>query len=121
MEFLPVLAMAALTLKVVDFLRYLRAGDMNGVFTQLAAWLAGVIVVLLVAQTDWADGIGVGDMSLGTINFWSLIFYGLSAGSAASTVKDGFKAIDNTNSAAIPTLVPEKSRTRPAGQPEDIG
>lgn len=120
MDFVPVVAMAALTLKLVDFLRYCRAADMNGVFTQLAAWVGGVLVVLLVAQTDWADGIPVGDMSLGTINIWSIIFYGLAAGSAASVYKDTTKAIDNTNSAAIPTLVPDGQR-RASSAPRDVG
>lgn len=106
MEFIPVVAMAALTLKIIDFLRYLRAGDMNGALTQLAAWIAGIAVVLLVAQTDWANGISIGDMNLGTLGFWSLVFYGLTAGSAASFTKDALKAFDNTNSAAIPTLLP---------------
>lgn len=120
MEFLPVVAMAALTLKVVDFLRYLRAADINGVMTQLTAWVAGVAVVLLVAQTDWADGIAVGDMNLHTLGFWSLLFYGLSAGSGASFVKDTLKAVDNSNSAAIPTLVPTGER-RAVSAPGDVG
>jgi hypothetical protein len=42
----------------------LPGADVNGILTQLAAWIAGVVVVLLVAQTDWADGIAIGDMSL---------------------------------------------------------
>ena len=120
MEFIPVVAMAALTLKLVDFLRYCRAADVNGIMTQLASWVAGMIVVLLVAQTDWADGIGIGDMNLGTLGFWSLVFYGLSAGSGASFLKDGLKAVDNTNSAAIPVLVP--TGERPAvSAPKDVG
>jgi hypothetical protein len=118
-EFIPVIAMGALTIKVIDFLRYLRAGDMNGVLTQLCAWVAGVIVVLLVAQTTWADGIGVGDQSLATLGFWSLVFYGLSAGSGASLAKDTLKAVDNSNSAAIPTLVPDRRR-HPITK-EDVG
>lgn len=120
MEFLPVVAMAALTLKVIDFLRYLRAADINGITTQLASWIAGVIVVLLVAQTDWADGISIGDMNLHTLGFWSLVFYGLSAGSTASFVKDSLKAVDNSNSAAIPTLVPSTSKDNPTGL-RDVG
>lgn len=120
MDFLPVVAMAALTLKLVDFLRYARAGDTNGIFTQLTAWIAGVVVVLLVAQTAWADGIPVGDMNLGNLGFWSLVFYGLAAGSGASAVKDGLKAVDNTNSAAIPTLVPTGER-RAGSAPRDVG
>lgn len=106
MEFIPVVAMAALTLKLIDFLRYCRAGDMNGALTQLAAWVAGIVVVLLVAQTDWANGIAIGDMNLSTLGFWSLVFYGLTAGSAASFTKDALKAFDNSNSAAIPVLLP---------------
>lgn len=119
-QFIPVLAMAALTLKVIDFVRYLRAADVNGITTQLAAWVAGVVVVLLVAQTDWADGITVGDMNLHTLGFWSLVFYGLSAGSAASFAKDSLKAVDNTNSAALPVLVPTGERRAPSA-PKDVG
>lgn len=120
MEFIPVVAMAALTLKCIDFLRYLKAGDLNGVVTQLITWLAGVIVVLLVAQTDWADGIAIGDMNLATLGFWSLVFYGLSAGSGASFVKDSLKAVDNSNSAAIPLLVSSSARRR-VKDPEEVG
>lgn len=118
MDFIPALAMVALTVKAIDFMRYLRAGDMNGVFTQVAAWIAGVLVVILVAQTDWADGIAVGDMNLATLNIWSLIFYGLAAGSTASLAKDTLKSVDNSNSAAIPVLVPRAQR--PIEQ-QDVG
>lgn len=118
MEFVPAIAMAALILKAIDFARYLRAADVNGIFTQLAAWIAGIVVVLLVAQTDWADGIAVGDMNLAILNIWSLIFYGIAAGSGASIVKDTLKSVDNSNSSAIPTLVP--SRRRPT-DPGEVG
>ncbi len=120
MEFIPAVAMATLTLKIIDFLRYLRGGDINGMLTQLFAWLAGVLVVLLVAQTDWADGIAIGDMSLATLGFWSLVFYGLSAGSGASAVKDFLKSVDNHNSSAIPVLVPESRRIDDKG-PKEVG
>ncbi len=117
MEFVPILAMAAISLKIVDFFRYARAGDSTGVLTQIVAWVVGFVIVLLAAQTDWADGIAVGDMSLATLNIWSLLFVGLAAGSGASFFKDAYKAIDPTNSAAIPVLVPERARHReaPAG------
>ncbi len=118
-EFIPAIAMVTLILKVIDTLRYARAADMNGVLTQLSTWVAGVLVVLLVAQTDWANDIPIGDLSLGTVSFWSLVFYGLSAGSAASLAKDTLKAVDNTNSAAIPVLVPESRRITKT--PEEVG
>lgn len=119
-EFVPSLAMAVLTLKIVDFARYARAGDLNGVFTQLASWIAGVVVVLLVAQTTWSDGIQIGGTNMHKLGFWSLVFYGLSAGSTASLGKDTLKAVDNTNSAAIPTLIPPRVQTSADG-PRDVG
>lgn len=120
MEFLPAVAMVTLILKLIDTLRYAGARDVNGVITQLSTWAAGILVVLLVAQTDWADGIAIGDRSLGTLGFWSLVFYGMSAASAASLAKDTLKAVDNTNSAAIPTLVPTGER-RAVSAPKDVG
>jgi hypothetical protein len=112
--------MITLILKVIDFARYARARDINGVLTQLSVWAAGTIVVLLVAQTNWAAGIQIGTMSLGHLGFWSLVFYGMSAGSAASLGKDTLKAVDNTNSAAIPVLIPTGVR-RAVSAPKDVG
>lgn len=120
MDFIPTLAMTVLTLKIIDTLRYARAADLNGVLTQLSAWIAGVIVVLLAAQTDWASGIEIGDKNLHTLGFWSLVFYGLSAGSGASIAKDTLKAVDNSNSAAIPVLVPD-SRRAAVDKPTEVG
>jgi hypothetical protein len=120
MPFIPTVAMAVLTLKIIDLLRYARVPDINGVLTQLSAWIAGVLVVLLAAQTDWARSINIGDKNLHTLGFWSLVFYGLSAGSTASLAKDTLKAVDNSNSAAIPTLVPQTTKTR-LDKPTEVG
>jgi hypothetical protein len=120
MEFVPLVAMAALTLKLVDFARYARAGDINGIVTQLASWIASVLIVFLVAQTAWADGINVGDQNLAKLNGWSLLFWGLAAGSTASFVKDTLKAFDGTNSAAIPTLLPHPTRHQ-SGITREVG
>lgn len=120
MEFVPSVAMVLLIVKIIDFLRYARAADLNGVLTQLSAWVAGVLVVLLAAQTDWAGGIAIGNKSLATLGFWSLVFYGLSAGSGASLAKDTLKAVDNSNSAAIPTLVPVQTKNA-VDRPTEVG
>lgn len=106
MEFVPAVAMLALILKVVDFLRYAKNADVNGVVTQLIVWVAGVGVMLLASKTVWANGIEIGDRPLSTLSFWSIVFAGMSIGSGASLVKDAFKSIDNHNSSAIPTLLP---------------
>ncbi len=112
-------AMAAITLKFIDWFRYLRAGDGNGVLTQLATWVISILVVMLVAQTDWASGVAVGDQNLAVIGFWSQLFVGLAVGSGASFIKDTLKSVDNHNSSAIPTLV-QPSGQRPT-KPEDVG
>ncbi len=105
MEFIPVLALVLLTKKLLDTLKYLSNSDWNGVVTQLIAWVGGVVAVLLVSATDWADTIQVGDLNLGALNTWSLIFVGLTISSTASFVHDVTKAVDNTDSAALPTLL----------------
>ncbi len=106
MEFLPALAMTALVVKFIDFLRYLFNRDTNGVITQLTVWAGGVAAIVLVAQTDWADSIPIGDMALGKLGFWSLVFVGLTVGSISSLTKDTLKSVDNHNSSKIPTLLP---------------
>lgn len=111
MEFVPAVAMAALVLKVIDFLRYVGARDLNGSGTQLITWIAGVAVAFLVAHTEWADGIELGGAPLGKLGFWSLVFVGLTYSSLASAGKDLLKSIDNNNSAKIPTLFAARRAT----------
>lgn len=104
-EFVPALALAALVIKGIDFLRYLKARDVNGAGTQLIVWAAGVGFLLLAAQTQFAATIPIGDLNLAQLGVWDIVFAGLSLGSTASMVKDiGYKALDNQNTAKIPTL-----------------
>lgn len=119
MEFLPAIAMMALIAKIVDFLRYAVHRDANGVTTQLVVWVAGIAGVLLAAQTNWADGIPIGDVPLSQLNLGSLIFAGMSVGSGASVFfSDLKKAIDNNNTAKIPTLLPSGP---PGHRPDNPG
>lgn len=105
MEFVPLVAMGLLIVQVINFLKYLRAGDINGWFTTLVAWVSGVCAVLLVAQTDFADGISIGDQALSTLNFASLIFVGMTVASLGGYAVEIKKAIDQSDSAAKPDLV----------------
>lgn len=114
MEFIPTVAMAALILKVLDFLRYAANRDLNGVVTQITAWVAGVVVVCLVAQTTWAAGIPLGGMPLSKLGFWSQVFAGLTVASTASFGKDIIKSVDNQNTAKIPTLLAPGPRAKQA-------
>ncbi len=125
MEFVPAVAMIALIVKLIDFVRYARNGDINGVCTQLAVWGAGVVGALLVSQTNWADGIVIGGLPLSKMSIWSVVFAGLSLGSTASLAKDTLKSVDNHNSSAIPTLLatgPKNvRRTKSPTNSEDVG
>jgi hypothetical protein len=105
-EFIPAVATLALIYKIVDFVRYSRARDFNGIVTQLVTWAAGVIVLLLVAQTTWAATVQVGNTPLSKLGVWSIVFAGVTVASSASLVKDAIKSIDNHDTAAVPTLLP---------------
>ena len=105
MEFVPALALALLVKKFIDFLRYASAKDWNGVTTQLLTWVSGVGAMFLVAQTDWAMSIMVGDMSLAALNGYSLVFVGLTVASGASAAVDTLKAVDNSQTAKVPNLL----------------
>lgn len=105
MEFLPWVQALALVYTVIQFLQMLRHKDTNGWFTQLVVWLAGVGVLLLVAETDFAGGISIGDHTLDTLNFASKVFVGLTIGASASLVKEGFKAFDNSDTQKKPPLL----------------
>ena len=104
MEFVPVLVLGALVLKFTDFLKLVSAKDWNAVTTQLTAWGSGIVGVLLVAQTDFASAVPVGEDTLATLNGWSLIVAGLSLASTASVGYDVKRAIDNNDSAKMPPL-----------------
>lgn len=104
MEFMPLVQMAVLVFALINFLKAVRQKDTNTVLTQLIVWVAGVLVTFLVAQTDFASGINVGDQSLTELNCWSLLFVGLTISSLASFGVELKKALDNTDSAQKPPL-----------------
>jgi hypothetical protein len=106
MDFVPTLALAALIYQTVNLLRSLRGRDWNTTATVAIAWIAGAAAVWLVAQTDFADGIQVGDLALSTLNAWSLLFVGMTVGSVGSVTNDVIGAVDNTRSTVKPPLLP---------------
>ncbi len=110
MEFVPLVVMLATIKKVVDFVRYAKAGDTNGIVTQLLAWLAGFGLAALVAHTPWAATINMGGVTLAEMNIAAQIFAGLALGSAAAFGTDILKAADNSQSAAVPALVGPTTR-----------
>lgn len=105
MEFAPTLALAALVISIINFLKYVRSLDWNGVLTQLIVWVAGVVALVLAAATQFASGISVGDTTLDKLNGPGLIFVGLSLASIGSFATEIKKALDQSDSAAKPPLI----------------
>lgn len=105
MEFAPLVALAAMVFTFINFLRYLSKGSWNGAVTIAISWLAGVVGVFLVAQTDFASSIPLGDHTLASLNGWSLLFVGLTIASTGSALSDTISAIDHSRSSAKPHLL----------------
>ncbi len=105
MDWIAGVAFLFLVKKFFDFLRFGVNGDVNGLVSQLVVWAAGVGAVLIGAQTQWADHIQVGAVTLGSLNFWSQVFVGLTLASAASFAQDTLAAVDSSRTSAVPTLI----------------
>lgn len=105
MDFVPLVAALALTWKIVDFIKQLRVRDWNAAVTQAAVWVAGVLVIWLLAGTDFASGVKIGNMVLSHLNAASLVLVGLSVGASGSVAYDFKRALDGSDSAAQPALL----------------
>lgn len=115
MEFVPMAAVAALTKKVIDFLKYVQNRDWNGVVTQAIVWGAGVLVIWLVSGTAWATGITVGNFNLSDLNAESIVFVGLTLSSLSSVVlHDVPQQLDPT----VKTTHQKLTRLRGSGESE---
>lgn len=89
MDFAPLLAAIALIYGASNLVKQLAAGQLAQACTQLVTWAIGVGVVCLLAATNWADGIAIGDgPSLGSLNFAALCLLGISLASAGNAVYD---------------------------------
>jgi hypothetical protein len=111
--------LGALVTKVVDFARHVRAKDWNAVVTQLVAWAAGVAGAFLLAASDFANGVTfdqLGGYKLSDLNGASLTFIGMAVLSVASKLVDVQKAVDGSQSAAVPPLLPAK-KSQPIANP----
>lgn len=106
MNFVPLAAMAALVIAIINLLQYARAKDTNGVLTTLAAWVAGLVVVFLGAETDFANSIKVtDDLSLGALNTASKVLVGLTVAASGQLAVQFKRAIDTSDSAKKPDLL----------------
>jgi putative flippase GtrA len=94
--------------KINDFVRYLKAQDWNGVIGTTLGWAAGIALAFLLANASAFKQIQFGDLpALGKMDGWSLVLLGAGIMSFVQLtgVDIGRKALDGTQSAAVPKLV----------------
>jgi lysylphosphatidylglycerol synthetase-like protein (DUF2156 family) len=104
------LLFVVVTKQLTNFLKYLRAGDWNAVVTNVVGFLVAFGVALLFANSSWSDlTLPALDRPLADLSIADLFIVGLAGMSGAGFLYDRAKAIDNSQSAATPSLVPPKN------------
>ncbi len=114
------LLMGLLAFKATDLVKYLvasfrrdgRQDGLNGLITLVVGSGLGIGVAFLMANTAWSSEIQLGNQTLATLPGTSLVVLGLVLTSVASFLFDGKKAIDRTDSASTPKLLPAPERMR---------
>ena len=104
----------ALILKLVDFVKYARNGDVNGLTTIVTGWVVGFVAIKLTLLTDWSDEIKFGAESLKDLGLGSQLVLALVATSVAGLLYDAKKAVDNTDTASIPRMTETAETARKA-------
>lgn len=108
MPLVPLVALGTVVFNFVNVLKFASGKQWNSVITQLIAWAAGIAGIFLVGATQFALGIMVGDVSLDSLDTPSKFFLGLVATSLLSTFNELKKALDRSDSAVTPPLLPPK-------------
>lgn len=108
--FTPLVALGAIIFALINFLKYVTNKSWSQVVTQAVAWGAGVIGVALFAHSQIGGGIAIGGTTLHRLDWASQFIVGLSATSFFSPVIKTLEAIDNTNTAVTPALIPSLAR-----------
>lgn len=105
MEVFTSAALAALVVKVTSAAKYLRSGAYKDFVTQVFVWAVGVGAAFLAVNSNAMSSIDVNGVTLGSLNGSSTVLLGVALASLASFAKDTTKAIDNSDSAAEPSLL----------------
>lgn len=101
-------ALGSLLTKLVDTVKQIRAGNWNAVVTQVVVWAGAIGLVALAAASDLAGGFAIPGTSLTLANLKpsTVVLVGLALGSTVSVAVDVRKAIDTSDSAKTPQLLP---------------
>lgn len=114
-------ALGSIVYTVVNFVRFGRDTDWSSVWSQLLAWLAGIIATIGVAHTALAPAFSFGKLDLAQIGFGSQILVGLAAASTISIVYQFKKAVDTGKNAVVPSLLPNQRGRQAAAEAAQKG
>jgi hypothetical protein len=81
-------------------------GDWNAPITQLSAFAVGVLVIFVASTADVLGSVTINGTAINDLAAGDKILIGLIASSLFGVVFDATKAIDGTQSAATPKLLP---------------
>lgn len=107
----PLAAIGTIVFTFVNFIKALTSKNFSAALTQVVAWLSGVVAVVLAAKTDLAAGLDLGSLSLDKLDGLTQVFLGVISSSILGTVHEIKKAIDTSDSAAQPPLIPTTTTT----------
>lgn len=97
-------ALSAIAWKITSFVKFLLAYDWTSAKSQATVWIGGIVVAFLAAQADVATGTKIGEYTLSTLDWQSLVLLGLTVGSFAGVGYDLKKAVDNSDTAEEPAF-----------------
>jgi hypothetical protein len=106
MEAIGLIGLTAIIYKLVDFLKYISARDINAIVTQASVWLSALAVALLAREAEPFSTVGILGSTFGDLDLAAVVLFALGVGSTASGVIDFKKAIDQSDSARVPPLLP---------------
>ena len=105
MELVGLAALIAIIWKLVDVIKYAAGGNWSAVTTQVSVWASAIVVCLLAREADPFTNVGIMGTTFEHLDLAATILFALGLGSTASGVVDFKKAIDGSDSAAVPPLL----------------
>lgn len=93
MEFVPLLALAVMVKKIIDWIRVLMPDQHEAKYLIPAGWLTGIVVTLLFGASEQLSGgiIVWGDLTLAKADIFVQIAYGFAVGAAGGVIHDFVK------------------------------
>jgi hypothetical protein len=100
-----VIGMIAIVMAVTDFIKRVSNGTVaaKGIATQVIVWIAAGVVVFLYSASDFGN-FEIGGIRIDNMEWTTKVILALAIGSAAMKSADVIKAIDGSDSAAVPPL-----------------